>query len=323
MVLAGDELNLAEAFADLRPPRVDGKDSEFVVTEVAPGMLVGRGSESRVAILFVSGHDVQQPNERILLSSLSASRRQRVRLSSGGRDWETVATVLILLDPSLHDPFVSFSEGLLRAFRGRGLSVVWPLIVGMTRVFQARSLPASQSLTGLIGEVLFVYACSNRNAAIEAWASEASSRFDFVQGDLRLDVKTTRGRIRRHHLRLEQARPAGAVDPIFISFCVDFGVGRTLRSIIDEIRESEGLHSDNEFKLEEKLAHAGGRDSDVYEGTRIDVTAALASARVYQGRDVPKVTEFMAGVSEINFVSDFSLIEGWVALDEFLTDNFV
>lgn len=306
---------LEEEFSRLSDPGDEADAPDFVVAELASGILIGRGPSERISLLFSVG-EASSGRASIVLPSMSAHQRLKVRLLNNGVESEITALVLVLLEPSLRTPFLSFARVLLRAFDREGSEAVWALVVGMSRVFQARSLPATQELTGLLGEIIFVYAWGDRNAAIEAWASEPSSKFDFVLDGTRMDVKTTRGRNRRHHLRLEQTRPVDGEYPFFVSICVDVGVGTSLRHIVDEIHEDERLTSANRLKLEEKVAQSAGADALVYESTKVDLSAALINARVYRGQDIPRVTSVMAGVSEVRFSSDFDSIESSISLME-------
>ena len=122
-------------------------------------------------------------------------------------------------------------------------------------IFQKTQKPPVRTVTGLFGELFLISRSTNPVKALTAWRVENTARFDFVDGDVRLDMKTTSGRVRAHIFSYEQCNPpAGTVAVVGSMFVERASGGITLRSLIDDISAKVASYNDLVFKLHEGTA---------------------------------------------------------------------
>jgi hypothetical protein len=317
LVPAGDKLSLLKAIEVLDATADRTASADYTVERYQDDILVGVSAVGSVAVIFPYGADSSGPRERIRLASLAADRRRLIRVSHGTETIDHMALTVELSDRGLLRVFCSLVEVLIEARGTDGLDSVWALVQGMARVFQASTQPSIRSVTGLLGEILFIAASANRGSAVDAWADGPGSRFDFTYEGLWLDVKSTQGRSRRHSVSLEQLRSVGGVSPALVSFCLEIGSGMSVRGLLDQICQDPQLTAQSRMKFEEKVALAVGDSRQSFEAVRFDFEISLRSGRVYAASSLPTVGDLDVGVSQVHFVSDFELSDQWVALDVF------
>lgn len=134
--------------------------------------------------------------------------------------------------------------------------------------------------------------------------------FDFVDGDIRIDVKATGGRTRIHTFSYEQCNPPNGTTAVVASLQVEkVAAGASLRSIIDKIEMRVSSHTDLVLKLHETVAATLGTNLDDGLLKRFDMRLADSSLHFYSLRDVPAIRGVLPpGVSDVHFRSDLSAL---------------
>jgi len=97
-------------------------------------------------------------------------------------------------------------------------------------LFQKLKQPPNNSIVGLVGELVFILAARDPSIAVQAWHTDPMEVYDFADYDLRLDVKSTSGMERRHHLTYEQANPPEGTVGILASLFINSMAGGTTLS---------------------------------------------------------------------------------------------
>lgn len=180
----------------------------------------------------------------------------------------------------------------------------------LAAIFQKMQRPAARPVNGLFGELYLLWRSTNPIRAITAWRNEDTARFDFSDGDIRLDVKTSSSRLRVHTFSYEQCNPPPGTIAVAASLLVERASGGVaLRSIIDKIAARIAAHADLVLKLHEVIGATLGASLAEALSTRFDVRLAKSSLRFFHLTDVPAIRgSIPAGVSDVHFRSDLSAV---------------
>jgi hypothetical protein len=183
----------------------------------------------------------------------------------------------------------------------------------------------------LFGELFLIQRSQNPFRTLEAWRPQDASRFDFSEGNIRIDVKTASGRQRIHTFSYEQCNPPSGTIAFTASLFVErVGGGLSLRELIREIEALVATNADLLFKLHNTTAETLGSALQEALSIRFDLRIAASSLQFYDLRAIPALRdEPPAGVSDIHFRSDLTnarqaemekLVEQHPTLAEFLPD---
>lgn len=153
-----------------------------------------------------------------------------------------------------------------------------------------------------------IWRSGNPIRALTAWRIDEAARFDFSDGDVRLDVKATNGRLRTHVFSYEQCNPPSGTIAIVASLFIEHTPGgSTLGSLIGQIKTRIAGHADLVFKLHEVVAATLGKSLNDALALTFDTKLADSSLRFFSLHDVPAIHgPLPAGVSDVHFRSDLS-----------------
>lgn len=181
----------------------------------------------------------------------------------------------------------------------------------LAAIFQKTQKPPARTVNGLFGELYLIYRSTNPVRTLTAWRTDETARFDFVEGDVCLDVKATTGRVRAHSFSYEQCNSSPNTLSIVASMFVErVSRGITLRTLIDDILAVVASDMDLALKLHEVTAATLGTSIKEAMELAFDVTLTDTSLRFFNLADVPSVRgPLPAGVSDVRFRSDLSALE--------------
>ena len=181
----------------------------------------------------------------------------------------------------------------------------------LAAIFQKTQKPPARTVNGLFGELYLIYRSTNPIRTLAAWRTDETARFDFVEGDVRIDAKATTGRVRAHSFSYEQCNSPPDTLPIVASMFVErVSKGITLRTLIDDIIAVVASDMDLALKLHEVTAATLGTSIKEAMELAFDVTLTDTSLRFFNLADVPSVRgPLPAGVSDVRFRSDLSALE--------------
>lgn len=187
----------------------------------------------------------------------------------------------------------------------------------LAAIFQKSKNPPARTVNGLFGELYLISLSSNPVRTLTAWRVDETARYDFVDGEVRLDVKATGGRTRTHFLSYEQCNPpAGTIAVAASMFVERVSRGLTLRSLIDDIVNKVASHFDLVFKLHEVIAGTLGTSLEEAMAATFDEKLAESSLGFYDLATVPAIrTPLPEGVSDVHFQSDLSAADILIVQD--------
>jgi hypothetical protein len=135
-----------------------------------------------------------------------------------------------------------------------------------------------------------------------------TARFDFAEGNIRIDVKATAGRLRAHTFSYEQCNPPPGTIAIVASLFTERSPdGVSLRNLIRDIETMIAAHPDLILKLHEVLTTTLGASLTEALAMMFDPNLTASSLTFYSLREIPAIRGALpVGVSDVHFRSDIS-----------------
>lgn len=180
----------------------------------------------------------------------------------------------------------------------------------LVELFASIDEAPKKTVEGLWGELALIECSRDTAALVTAWHARPEERFDFASGRDRLEVKTTRSAVRRHHFALEQLL-AESRDVLIVSIAVEpSGGGKSISDLVRSITQ-RAVDVPLQAKVFDTVARTLGRNWDVAASARFDLDLARKSIRFLNAADVPRVTTPLPPtISEVTFVADCGSIDG-------------
>ncbi len=309
-------MDLYSLYKTLDPPLASTGVLTYSVRDIddAPSYLLGRDDSSR-PVLLVQTQVPRQNLPAIKLKSFEAYFG--IQCSLQDQTSGTTSTRLsIIVCPVQDDETIRFFLSVCTSLIGLiGLSPdsnsLWSAANRIASLFQKLTRPPTRSVNGLFGELLTIWRSVDPVAIAAMWRIGSQSRFDFTGESLRLDVKTTTGRVRSHVMSFEQANPPvktlGVVASMFVE---QVGIGVPLRTLVEDIERMLSARPDLLIKLQEQTAETLGASLRTALETQFDLALSIASFRLYLTTEIAAIRGSLPpGVSSVHFTSDFSMIE--------------
>ena len=303
-----------------------GGDTEKPLYAVLPvagyhSYFIGKDRDSCACLLVTTVDHVQRQSPPIRLESLDVQFELPCHLRQG-KEPEKQGQFTVICCRSLAREtvryFLSVCETILCVVGDRPKQrAVSSAVHRLAAIFQKTKNPPARTVNGLFGELYLISLSSNPVRTLTAWRVDETARYDFVDGEVRLDVKATGGRTRTHFLSYEQCNPpAGTIAVAASMFVERVSRGLTLRSLIDDIVNKVASHFDLVFKLHEVIAGTLGTNLDEAMAAAFDEKLAESSLSFYNLATVPAIrTPLPEGVSDVHFQSDLSAADILIVQD--------
>ena len=309
------DADLKHIFEAIAPPQGDDPDQPLYAVMPVPdyeSYFVGKDRESHACLLVATVDRAERRPPPIRLESLDVQFELRCQLRKDQEpDREGTFTVIRCrsLDPETIRYFLSVCETVLRMVGDKPAQrAVASAVHRLADIFQKMHKPPTRPVNGLFGELYLLRRSGNPVRTLKAWRMDETARFDFADGEIRLDVKATGGRVRTHTFSYEQCNPPPGTTAVAASLFVERTPGGVaLRSLIDQIESIVAAHPDLVLKLHEVVTATLGTSLTEALAATFDVKLADSSLRFFSLLDVPAIREPLpAGVSDVHFRSDLS-----------------
>jgi len=272
---------------------------------------IGSDGQGRPCIFFRCSDGTRQPSLQTERLSLVVSREFALFMPGGIRRTDRYNAIFCMSDsPDDIEAFLTVIDSFLEHnahehISTKDISAFFSALLRLFSIGPDKNTGASRQ--GLWGELYFM----RQNRGYEFWApywhTETSRLFDFSSILKRLEVKTTSGPNRIHHVSHRQVY-SPVREEIYIASMIltEDDTGLSLRSLIAECREA--LRETPHFmKLEKSVRHAGMHSHD--EGPKYNGGEAASSIRFFDVVSVPRfrVNE-PEGVSGTHYQIDLTSI---------------
>jgi hypothetical protein len=309
------DVPLDRLFAAIPPTAAADLGHPLYAVVPVPGQqsyFIGRDEAGRACLLIRSDDNPAEFHPPIRLKNFDAQFALRCRLRRGSQlEYDGIFNVICCRspDPDIIKYFFSVC-GLILQLAGPEprASDIAQAVTRLAAIFQRMQSPPSRPVNGLFGELYFLWRSANLARAVIAWREDDAARFDFSDGDIRLDIKVTTGRSRVHSFSYEQCNPPPATIAVVASLFVERASGGTsLKAIFDDISARIAKKPDLVLKLHEVVVETLGETISEALSVRFDIGLTGSSIRYFKLNDIPAIRgKLPPGVSDIHFRSDLS-----------------
>jgi hypothetical protein len=309
---------LEGVFAALAPLAGENPDKPVYAARPIRGYesyLIGKDREGHACLLVATGEQSGRLASPIRLENLDVQFELRCHLRHNNEPERTgVFTVVRCrsLDQETVRYFLSVCDTILGMVGDKPKQRDVALAVHrLAAIFQKMQKPPTRPVNGLFGELHFIARSGSPPRAMTAWRVDETARFDFAEGNVRIDVKSAAGRLRTHTFSYEQCNPPPGTLAVVASLFVERSPGGiALRALIGEIETSIAAYPDLVLKLHEVVTATLGASLTEALPMTFDAKLADSSLRLFDLREVPGIRgPLPAGVSDVHFRSDLSALQ--------------
>lgn len=308
--------SLVELFTEIGPPSGPTNDVHrlYSVREV-PGVanyFVGIDVQSRAVLLVATDGGRRDRPAPIRLARLDVrfdipchitqnattiERRRFTVIRCLDTDADTVEYFLSVCDAIVHTLGDCPTQTQIRAAVHRLVSI-----------FQRTHTPSRATVNGLFGELYVISRSRSARQLLAAWRDDPAARFDFVEDEARLEVKTTSRRVRSHVFSYEQCNPPPGTVAVIASMHVErVSRGLTLKAVVEKVGERVGQRTDLALKLHEIVAATLGGGLSSALAVAFDEALIRTSLRYFDLTALPAIRgRLPEGVSNVLFRVDLS-----------------
>jgi hypothetical protein len=185
-------------------------------------------------------------------------------------------------------------------------------ILRLVELFRLRSEPQIKTVQGIWGELFLISECIDPPKLIKYWHTMPAERFDFSNGDERLEVKSSSNGRRIHNFSIEQLNiPTDSIAIIASIFVKRASTGKSISDLIIKIENKLNGDQENLKKIWDQVAAGLGNSIEDSIIINFDYHLANESLKFYRAEDIPKIS--LDGVSplvfDIKFKSDINNID--------------
>lgn len=180
----------------------------------------------------------------------------------------------------------------------------------LVQLFKPLNQPAKKSVQGLWAELFLIAKSKNPQILLNAWHSSPEEKYDFSDGRLRIEVKSSSQRIRKHHFSIEQLTPPPDSILLIASLFVErAGGGTAIKGLTEKISEKIKTEPILLLKIEKIINETLGENWENASIEKFDYELAGHSLIFTRSEDVPSINPVLPiGVSQVSFISDLSNI---------------
>jgi hypothetical protein len=160
----------------------------------------------------------------------------------------------------------------------------------LIELFSRFNRPPRKTIQGLWAELFVIEQAKYPEYLIQSWHSSPDDKFDFNDGQDKIEVKSTSAARRVHSFALEQLNPNRNSNLLIASvFAVQTGRGKNIFDLIDSIcKRVQNLQL--QFRLNEILFQTLGSDYDKVFDVYFDYHQALNTLAFFDFKDIPTIS---------------------------------
>lgn len=161
----------------------------------------------------------------------------------------------------------------------------------LTNLFSTFSKPPLKTVQGLWAEILVIEQSNNPDYLIKSWHIFKGDKFDFNDGNDKIEVKSTSKSKRIHTFSIQQLNPNNNSQLIIASiFAIETGIGKNIINLIEDI-EKRLKDKTLYFKLNEIVTQTLGKDFIKSFDMFFDYHFAVDNIGYYLGENIPRIDE--------------------------------
>ncbi|THD33576.1 MAG: PD-(D/E)XK motif protein [Flavobacterium johnsoniae] len=180
----------------------------------------------------------------------------------------------------------------------------------LIELFSRFNRPPRKTTQGLWAELFVIERAKNPEYLIQSWHSSLEDKFDFNDGQDKIEVKSTANISRIHRFSLEQLNPNKSSNLLIASlFVVQSGKGKNIFDLINSICKKV-QNIELQFKLNETVSETLGIDLGKAFDFYFDYQQACDTFAFFDFKEIPTIknNDIPYEISNVHFDCDLSNI---------------
>ena len=217
------------------------------------------------------------------------------------------------IDYSLKILFLSLCEALIKDLKDTpNYNKVRNEILRFIELFRLACSPPKKTVQGLWAELFLIAASKTPSKLLSCWHITPNDKFDFNDGEERIEVKSTSGDSRIHYFSIDQLKSFSNSTTIIASlFVKQARSGKSIEDLQNEI--SKKLSRNHELKESLRFQIALTLGNSIISAKRLsfDWHVAKDTLKFYSIEDIPQILPINVPplVTDVSFKSDISAIQ--------------
>ena len=316
MTMKIKDIDIYRLFSELaQQPAVS---EQFRVASISPHIPHKIGcSEENFPMFFVETSDNKMQND-IKMEYFKVLFNRKCQWATSGGGTEIKKYTIIQLNshvPELQRYFLEVV--LLVLFKLNATpqnSALREEILNIINLFASSKEVSKETIIGLWSELFVIEQSTDPSYLLASWHVTPEDKYDFNDGESKIEVKATTGDKRAHAFSIDQLHPNPHSDLIIASLLIQqSGIGESIMDLMDRIypRVSD---LDLQYKLQSIVLQTLGTSWEEVSKMFFDYDFAKNSYKLFASKDIPAISkdDVPPQVSSVKFVSDLS---GVTALD--------
>lgn len=178
----------------------------------------------------------------------------------------------------------------------------------LINLFTKFSKPALKTIQGLWAELLIIEQSKNPDYLIKSWHNATSDKYDFNDGNDKIEVKSTTKSRRIHNFSLEQLVPNTKSKLIISSILtIETGTGTSVFDLV-ELIESKLKDQNLIYRINEIVASTLGKDFEKAFDIYFDYKFSVDSIQHYDSVDIPtiNISSIPSNILNVRFDCDLT-----------------
>jgi hypothetical protein len=164
-------------------------------------------------------------------------------------------------------------------------------------LFSRFNKPPRRQIQGLWAELFVIEQAIHPEYLIQSWHNSPDDKFDFNDGQDKIEVKSTAQSHRIHEFSIEQLNPNKNSNLLIASvFVINTGIGKNLFDLVKSIC-SKVTNPTLQFRLNDIVGQTIGQDFEKLSSLYFDYQQALDTLAFYDFKDIPTIN--IANVPEV------------------------
>lgn len=267
-------------------------------------------------ILLISAFDTSKgisiKNRR--LKYLQLEQNKECKISEGEKTSFQTFTLITFIsnEPDLREYFLQIAETFIRSIKDKSTQQeIVETLNKFIEIFRVLSEPPTNTIQGLWSELFLIESSADPKKLLSCWHNSPEDRYDFDNGEEKIEVKSSSTFERVHTFSSEQLNPPQNCQVLIASvFMQRNELGQNIQQLIESITKQIESNFDLVNKLNSVVSRTLGNSLEDSFKTRYDYQVAKDSLRLYKHQDISKVEKryIPVEVSEVKYKSDLSKI---------------
>lgn len=306
-------MKLIELFNTIKQPSENDnfQFSGIPIPEYSNHRIAKDKNDNPTLLLSISNEGARTLIANLKLQNVSVLFDIKCKILQNGNLIEKIFTAVCFIgkDISLKKYFLKLCSALIEDLGNTPThEEVRKEITRFIELFRLATEPQTKTIQGLWAELFLISECKQPANLVRCWHSIPEEKFDFNNGEERIEVKSSASALRIHNFSLDQLHSPTDTRTIIASvFVRQASIGKSIATLSSEISERL-VDIELTEKLQLQIALTLGKTISDSMKLKFDFEFAKDSLRFYRAEDIPKIEieNIPNFVSDVRFKSDLT-----------------